>query len=67
MPRLTQVMAAQQVKPSRMGLPPVFTSLTTSVLMPMAAMAMTIKNLLRVLSREKSSLAPPGRDRRARR
>ena len=47
MPRLTAVMAAQQHKPIRMGLPPVLTSLIRSVLSPMAAMAMMMKNLLK--------------------
>ena len=39
-------MATQQQKPMKMGLPPVFTSFTMSVFRPMAAMAMTMKNLL---------------------
>lgn len=48
--RLTTVIAAQQPKPSAMGFPPFFTSLTMSVFSPMAVMAMTMKNLLSVLS-----------------
>ena len=49
MPTLTSVMPIQQHRPMKMGLPPVLTSLTTSVLKPIAAMAMTMKNLERVL------------------
>ena len=45
MPRLTAAMAIQQHRPIRMGLPPVRTSLTRSVLRPMAPMAMMMKNL----------------------
>ncbi len=37
-------MPTQQQKPSKMGLPPVLTSLTTSVCSPMAAMARIMKN-----------------------
>ena len=39
-------MAAQQQNPMKMGLAPDLTSLTMSVFSPMAAMAMTMKNLL---------------------
>ena len=49
MPMLTNVMPIQQHRPMKMGLPPVLTSLTTSVLKPMAAIAMTMKNLDKVL------------------
>ena len=45
MMRLAQVMPAQQQAPMKMGLPPDFTSLTMSVLRPMAAMARMMKNL----------------------
>ena len=48
--RLTAVIAAQQPKPSAMDFPPFFTILTMSVFRPMAVMAMTMKNLLSVLS-----------------
>ena len=37
-------MPIQQQKPSAMGLPPFLTSSTISVLKPIAAMAITIKN-----------------------
>ena len=37
-------MPIQQQKPNAMGLPPFLTSSTISVLKPMAAMAITIKN-----------------------
>ena len=47
--KLTAVMPAQQLPPSRIGLPPVLISLTISVFNPMAAMAITIKNLLSCL------------------
>ena len=46
MPRLTTAIATQQHAPMRIGLPPVRTSLTMSVLKPIAAMAMMMKNLL---------------------
>ena len=45
MPRLTTAMPTQQQRPMRMGLPPVRTSLTRLVLKPIAAIAMTMKNL----------------------
>lgn len=44
--RLTAVMPAQQQAPSSSGLPPLFTSLTTLLFSPMAAIAMMMKNLL---------------------
>ena len=44
------MIAAQQPKPSAMDFPPFFTILTMSVFRPMAVMAMTMKNLLSVLS-----------------
>ena len=50
-------MQIQQMRPMRMGLPPVFTSFTTSVFRPMAAMAMTMKNLLRVFRRREAAAA----------
>ena len=40
-------------------MPPVFTSFTTFVLIPIAAMAITIKNLLSCLRKPKISLAAP--------
>lgn len=43
-------MATQQVKPSRMDLPPVFTSFMMLELNPIAPIAMTMKNLLTCLS-----------------
>ena len=49
MPRLTQAMPIQQHKPMKIGLPPVFTSLTMSVLKPIAAIAITMKNFDSVL------------------
>ena len=45
-PRLTPAIATQQQNPMKIGLPPVFTSLMRSVFSPIAAMAMTMKNLL---------------------
>ena len=45
MPRLTHAMATQQQRPMRIGLPPVRTSLTMLVLKPIAAIAMTMRNL----------------------
>ena len=44
--RLVQAIPAQQHRPVKSGLPPVFTSLIISVLRPMAAIAIIIKNLL---------------------
>lgn len=55
--RLTIVMAIQQTNPSAIGLPPVLTSFTTSVFIPIAAIAITIKNLLSCFRRLKISLA----------
>lgn len=49
MPRLTQVMPIQQHRPMKIDLAPVFTSLTTSVLKPIAAIAITMKNFDSVL------------------
>ena len=46
MPRLTADIAIQQQNPINIGLPPVLTSLTIFVFIPMAAIAITIKNLL---------------------
>ena len=46
MRRLTQAMAIQQHKPVRMGFPPLFTNRMMLVFQPMAAMAMTMRNLL---------------------
>ena len=60
--QLTAVMAAQQHKPIRMGLPPVLTSLIRSVLSPMAAMAMMMKNLDSSLKGAKAAASTPARD-----
>ena len=49
-PRLTSAIPTQQQKPVKMGLPPVFISLTIFVFRPMAAIAMMMRNLLRSLS-----------------
>ena len=49
MARLAKVMPAQQHTPIKMGLPPVLTSLTRSVLRPIAAMARMMKYLERAL------------------
>ena len=46
--RLTPVMPTQQQKPKIKGLPAVLISFTILVFSPMAAIASTIKNLLRV-------------------
>ena len=43
--RLTTVIPIQQAIPIRIGLPPVFTSFTILVFRPIAAIAITIKNL----------------------
>lgn len=58
-PRLTAAMATQQQNPIRMGLPPVFTSLTTLVFKPMAAMAIMMKNLLCCLKGLKKEASTP--------
>ena len=50
MTRLTPVIPAQQQAPMKIGFPPVFISFTTLVFSPMAPIAMTMKNLLRVFS-----------------
>ena len=47
---LTHAIATQQQKPMKIGLPPVLTSFTILVFMPIAAIAITIKNLDSVLS-----------------
>lgn len=44
--RLTAVMPAQQQAPNSRGFPPLFTSLTTLLFSPIAAIAMMMKNLL---------------------
>lgn len=58
-PRLTRLMPIQQEKPINRGFPPVLISFTMSVLRPMAAMAIIIKNLLKVLAGAKNSSARP--------
>ena len=57
MPRLTKEIQSQQQNPMRIGLPPDFTSLTISVLSPMAAM--TIKNLDNVFKGANTVLLTP--------
>lgn len=47
--RLITVIPIQQQAPIKMGFPPLFTSLTMLLFSPMADMARTMKNLLRVL------------------
>ena len=49
-PRLTAVIPTQQQNPVKIGFPPVFINLTIFVFSPMAAIAMTIRNLLSSLS-----------------
>ena len=56
---LTTVIAAQQQAPRIKGFPPVFTSFTMLLLSPIAAIAITMKNLLRVLSGAKKSALMP--------
>ena len=46
---LTSAILVQQQKPKRIGLPPVFKSLTMFVFNPIADIAMMIKNLLKSL------------------
>ena len=53
--RLTAEIPTQQQKPIRIGLPPDLMSLTMLVLRPIAAIAITIKNLLTVLNGEKKA------------
>ena len=48
--RLTDAIPTQHVKPVRIGFAPVFTNFTMLVFIPIAAIAMTIKNLLKVLN-----------------
>ena len=47
------------MRPMRRGLAPDFTSFTRSVFSPMAAMAMTMKNLLRVFSGANTAASAP--------
>ena len=49
-PKLTSEIPSQQQNPVKIGFPPVLTSLTIFVLRPIAAIAMTIRNLLSSLS-----------------
>ena len=44
--KLTAAIPTQQHNPMKMGFPPVLTNLTISVLRPIAAIAMMMKNLL---------------------
>lgn len=57
--RLTAEIPTQQQKPIRIGLPPDLMSLTMLVLRPIAAIAITIKNLLTVLNGEKKASETP--------
>ncbi len=57
--KLTTVMLTQQQKPRANGFAPDFMSLTISVLRPMAAIAITIKNLESVLNGLKNSSEIP--------
>ena len=57
--RLTTAMPIQQHMPTKIGLPPLFTSLTILVLRPMAAIAITMKNLLRVFNGINTSFGMP--------
>ena len=59
MTMLTNVIAHQQQTPRIKGFPPVFTSFTMLLLSPIAAIAITMKNLLRVLSGAKNSALMP--------
>jgi len=53
------VMPAQQEAPRMRGLPPDFTSFTVLVFRPMAAMARTMTNLLRVLTGANTAASTP--------
>ena len=57
--RLTPVIPTQQKKPIINGFPPVLISLTIFVLRPMATIARTMKNLLRILTGVKTSVETP--------
>ena len=57
--KLTKVIPVQQLAPIKIGFPPVFTSFTKSVFKPMAAIAITIKNLLRFLNGAKKLVGTP--------
>ena len=59
MARLAAAMQIQQMRPMRMGLAPDFTSFTRSVFSPMAAMAMTMKNRLKVFKGAKTATSAP--------
>ena len=52
-------MPTQQQKPRPSGLPPVLMSLTMFVFRPMALIARTMRNLLSVLSGEKTDAGTP--------
>ena len=56
---LTTVIAHQQQAPRIKGFPPVFTSFTILLFNPIAAIAITMKNLLRVLSGANKSVLTP--------
>ena len=56
--RLDAVIKIQQIKPSTMGLPPVFTNFIMLVLSPIAVIAIIIKNLLSHFS---AFIREPGR------
>lgn len=57
--RLVKVIPSQQQAPMKSGLPPVLISFTISVLRPMAAIAMTIKNLLKSFKGENTDESTP--------
>ena len=57
--RLTKAMLIQQHRPTAIGLPPLLASFMILVLSPIAAIAITIKNLLRVLSGENMLFGTP--------
>ncbi len=53
-PRLVREIPIQQQRPMKIGFPPDLTSFTISVLRPIAAIAITIKNLLTCFISEKN-------------
>ena len=56
---LTTVIATQQQAPRMSGLPPVFMSFTILLFNPIAAIAITMKNLLRAFSGAKRFALTP--------
>ena len=59
MDKETPVIMIQHRKPRRIGLPPVLTRWTTSVLRPIAAIAMMMKNLESSLNGRNSAASAP--------